>query len=173
MLEKSRKLEKVAKNVFRKHIVTCKDSNNLVEMPYGSIAFSSITSSIPDEKSLCILLDKEGKDYDSFADEVEEITLYDEDLQMIETFIEKFFGSKKEKDGTTKFHEVLLTGNSNEERLNAKKRIYSSLLKSARWSTNEEKFKLANLFVNIINNEKVFNALREIVPMLGKKEGEK
>ncbi|MDI6738056.1 MAG: hypothetical protein QME12_06100, partial [Nanoarchaeota archaeon] len=161
LLQKARRLEGTAKECFRKHIIADSEYRDLLRLPSGSIAVSAVTSAMPSGEGFCILLDEPGKSYDKEADGMKIPVLYEHDYTLLEEFI-KEFNNTEEGEGRTRFYDVLLSGDSTFDRLNAKKRAYASVAKK------KEHIGRAHMFAKVLNNENVLQALKHIMPMLGR-----
>jgi len=150
LLEAARDMETMAKEKFRKR--TPPDEFGIIHLPKGSIAVTAISSAMPGNDSYCYVLDDASERLDiENLDKLNHIIgfeLADKDRAMVS--------------------DIITCGESNLEKLNLIKFMYSSLSrKKDRGGINE-----CEWMSDILLNSEVLGAAKIIIPHLRKEAGE-
>ncbi|MFQ6062055.1 MAG: HD domain-containing protein [Methanosarcinales archaeon] len=144
LLDKSSEMEGIAKKAFRKKTIKCENEiNNILKIPIGSLAFTSVSSAMPSMEKQCFVLPYDQKDLDL----LNEVIAYALD---------------KNKDRAT-ISSLITLGNSELERLHFVKYLYSSL---HRKKEKEMTLKDCEWMVEVLSKERVLNSAKMLVPQV-------
>ncbi len=142
LLNAARKMESRAKEAFREDTYT--DDLGIIRLPYGSIAFTGISSAMPTEDSSCFVIKEKSEDpsFDGFKS-VMEMALEKKELKSV-------------------ISDMVTCGGSELERLNLIKFIYSSI------SRKSSGLNLDNCewMAGVLMDENALKASRMMIPHL-------
>jgi len=150
LLEAAREMESRAKEAFRKRAPP--DEFGIIHLPKGSVAVTAISSAMPGNDSCCFVLDDASKTPDI------------DNLNKLNHIIDFELAGKDR----AMVSDIITCGESNTEKLNLIKFMYSSLFrKKDRVGINE-----CEWMSDILLNSEVLGAAKMIIPHLRKEAGE-
>jgi GTP cyclohydrolase III len=142
LLEAARKMEAVAKSVFREKTET--DKLNIVRIPTGSIAFTTISGAMPSEEYAHFVLPHDNNE-----------------LELLKEIISKSLHG----DNRSIISSLLTCGKTEQERLNLVKSIYSSGFRKES-TTLESWLNNCEWMIKFLQNEKLLRSAKMIIPQI-------
>ncbi|MDD1724404.1 MAG: hypothetical protein LUQ07_04675, partial [Methanospirillum sp.] len=147
LLDKAREMEKEAKKAFREKITT--DNLNLLDLPAGSVACTAVQGAMPSAEKTCFVLPDDLADYGILLD-----------------IIRDSLG----EDTRPVIRDLVTCGTSAEERLNFIKYNYASALRKQ--GEAGRRIEIASMMAEVVNNHRIHNATKMIIPLLWHQGGE-